>query len=570
MLIYTKKIITGSIILLSQPVVRCALGAASQTMKMERTPKGAVAVGNTEDAYLLLASAISDRVLHLQDEENAHSKEAADADYVSKVARSLRTMSNAQGALKSLDGAAHEAYQRTTHGTASLSEADSKVTGRTARSAARAGVVADALFACELCELIEYPELNSPDHGQTSNGTLWEKVVLLNTTVAMETDGFNTDFGTSEMPELSLIVLYDPNYNGGAGVSHGGVDNLISGDETTNPRGRILVLLSDNYSNNLEATLRYLDLSPFSLLLRAGRVAHQNVSLHENLWKTAGRVLEKLAPSLLSHGAIETNSTAPPVALHFLGRSLSGGVAGLAAAILDGLLPMPNKNHLEQRRHTLRGEEQYREERSRAPGDEEATYDSDSLNPETQATIPREDISGFGRGRTSAMLLGPPPCLSSNVQAAFATSIIYGDDVVPRSTFASLNRLCRRVKRHVKGGVFGKRLGLVTDAVSLTMTGLKRHVAGSKGEQSRLSLFGRGFLVRPRRLGGVCSIHEVGAISGREGLRAAMLWQLGDILLGKSLWRHHSLHSYIHGLDRVQLRIVEIDNDIVQPSENSV
>jgi hypothetical protein len=58
------------------------------------------------------------------------------------------------------------------------------------------------------------------------------------------------------------------------------------------------------------------------------------------------------------------------------------------------------------------------------------------------------------------------------------------------------------------------------------------------------------------RLGGVCSIHEIGGVNGREGLRAATLWQLGDILLSKSLWRHHSLYSYIHGLDRVQLRVV--------------
>lgn len=50
-------------------------------------------------------------------------------------------------------------------------------------------------------------------------------------------------------------------------------------------------------------------------------------------------------------------------------------------------------------------------------------------------------------------------------------------------------------------------------------------------------------------------MHEVGSSKGgREALRAAVLWQLHDVLLSKSLWKHHQLESYIHGLDRVQLR----------------
>ena len=50
-------------------------------------------------------------------------------------------------------------------------------------------------------------------------------------------------------------------------------------------------------------------------------------------------------------------------------------------------------------------------------------------------------------------------------------------------------------------------------------------------------------------------MHEVGGLKGgREALRAAVLWQLNDILLSKSLWKRHSLESYIHGLDRVQLK----------------
>jgi hypothetical protein len=51
-------------------------------------------------------------------------------------------------------------------------------------------------------------------------------------------------------------------------------------------------------------------------------------------------------------------------------------------------------------------------------------------------------------------------------------------------------------------------------------------------------------------------MHEIGSHvkGGREALRAAVLWQLNDVLLSRSMWRHHQLESYIHGLDRVQLR----------------
>lgn len=84
---------------------------------------------------------------------------------------------------------------------------------------------------------------------------------------------------------------------------------------------------------------------------------------------------------------------------------------------------------------------------------------------------------------------------------------------------------------------------------------MKEHARGSEGEEGRLVIPGQTFLIRPRRLGGVCSMHEVGgAKGGREALRASVLWQLNDILLSKSLWKHHLLQSYIEGLDKVQLR----------------
>lgn len=133
---------------------------------------------------------------------------------------------------------------------------------------------------------------------------------------------------------------------------------------------------------------------------------------------------------------------------------------------------------------------------------------------------------------------------------------MYGDDVVCRTSPESIERLYKRMDKHIHGGIIGRNMGWMTDTVSLTVSNLKSHAHGSEGEEVKLSVPGRAYLVRPRRLGGICSIHEVGNLKkgGREALRAGLLWQLYDILLSKSMWKHHELESYIQGLDRVQLR----------------
>ena len=96
----------------------------------------------------------------------------------------------------------------------------------------------------------------------------------------------------------------------------------------------------------------------------------------------------------------------------------------------------------------------------------------------------------------------------------------------------------------------------MTDSLSLTVSSLNSPAHGSEGEELRLATPGRAFLLGPRQYGGFSSIHEVGnrLKGGREALRAQVLWQLDDILLSKSLWKHHQLDSYIHGLDRAHLR----------------
>lgn len=176
-------------------------------------------------------------------------------------------------------------------------------------------------------------------------------------------------------------------------------------------------------------------------------------------------------------------------------------------------------------------------------------------------------LSGYARGRSSAFVLGPPPSLSPNVKAAYITSVIHGDDVVCRASHDSLERLCGRVRKSLKSNFLTKHVSLLGDAVSFSMTNLKSHAHGSEGEELLLKVPGNTYLVRPRRMGkssvndgdkqvGSSSLHEVGGVNGREAIRAAVLWQLNDVLLSPSLWIHHGLTNYINGLDRVHLRNV--------------
>lgn len=432
-------------------------------------------------------------------------------DYsIDKLTKGLERLASAQQAFKGFDGAAHEAYQRT-H---SSEDIDTSVSGRAQRSASRLAATAEALLACELIELTESPEL-------TTEASLKNRRVLLNMTF----EESNIPLGKSK---LAVLVLHEPDYDGGVGLEHGTIVSLSEEAQSKKPRGRLLIVLADTLADDVVDILSILDEKPQRIKLSSGLVMDEVASVQSKLYKTAGKLLTELEPHLREH-----NNTA----VHFIGRSLSGGVASLAAAMLDGSLPLP-KN---------------KKGKKKAAIDDTVSNLEGNTNKTEAELVP---LSGLGRARCSSMTLGAPPCLSSNVLAAFCTSILYGDDVICRASKESIERLYERIERTLSSGFMGRNIGWMSDTLSMTVSSLKSHAHGSEGEEARLSVPGRAFLVRPRRLGGFCSIHEVGNLKkgGREALRANLLWQLQDVLLSKSMWKHHSLTSYIHGLDRVQLR----------------
>lgn len=431
-----------------------------------------------------------------------------------KITKGLLRLSSSQQAFKGLDGMAHEAYQRTHSG----DDIDTSVAGRAQRSAARIAAAAEAMLACELVEIIQQPHL-------IQNDTLSNRQVLLNYT------GSNVTLAKSK---FSVLILYEDSYDRGAGLDHGSINSLTEKKTQSSQRtskGRLLVVLGDAISENLTETLKILRQSPRRLKLSSGLVTNEVASVQPELYKTAGQLLEVIEPYVRHHN---TSS------VHFVGRSLAGGVASLAATMLDGTIPLPKSK--KKRRKVI----------AKPIVDVDIDNGGNSTGNETKL----EPLNGLGRGRSSALSLGAPPCLSSNVVAAYCTSFIYGDDIVSRTTSDTLDHLCGRLEKTLKSGFVGRNIGLMTDTLSLTVSSLKSHAHGSEGEEMRLAIPGRAYLLRPRRLGGACSIHEVGNLKkgGREALRANLLWQLHDILLSKSMWKHHLLESYIQGLDRVHLR----------------
>ena len=562
----------------------------------------------TNDAYVLLARAIRDRLTVADDIDNDgtnnhHRPSKAAPPYdLSTIASALRSLSTTQSALKKIDGAAHEAYQRTHRSSTSLDDEDDenddyhdddddennnrngakgsgatigglKVAGRMSRNAARVGCVANALFAAELCEFGSVLDHNDGSNNNDDDGTLasWTgREVILNTTIHAD-DLF-----------ISVLILYERGYDGGAGVNHGSLDDLLSSvkseigvtviseDEeieegkeesdnnrndivemtkssetvdayptsaSTTQRGRFLVILSDHLhmSRDLSSIMSILDIPPRRLRLRHD----ESASVCESLYQMANKVLDVIGPVIAAtsnningnniNGDDDDDDDCRKVqqpAIHFVGHSLAGGVAAISACIIDGSLPLLLPRD-------IRIDKQQQQQHD--------NFASISL------------LSGSGRARTSAFCLGLPPCLSSNVDTPFITSIIQGDDVVCRTSRDTIDSLCNRTRRTIKGGVLGRSVGWMSQAVKLTVSGLTSS-SSSSSKESRLVVPGQVYIVRPRRIGGgSSSIHEVGGRGGNT-LRATLLWQLNDILLSKSLWSHHRLETYIRSLDRVRLK----------------
>ncbi|EJK65132.1 hypothetical protein THAOC_14049 [Thalassiosira oceanica] len=268
---------------------------------------------SSDDAYTLLARSIQTGI------NQSGEKQVYD---VESISRALSALSSAQSALKKIDGSAYELYQRTHKSSTTYEQDDDedddisdnvgglKVKGRMSRNAARVGCIA----------------------GKRSG--------------AQKHDCTSRDFNHRCCHTRSKLQRR-------GGVDHGGLNDLLSFTKSDGhegviqeKRGRFLVVLSDQVpGSDLASVVSTLDSPPQKLSHRA-----ELLSVCKPLYQIAGNVLDEIThiidPSQTttneSEGGEVDEAVEVPVsnrpAIHFVGHSLAGGAAALAANILHGTL----------------------------------------------------------------------------------------------------------------------------------------------------------------------------------------------------------------------------------------
>jgi hypothetical protein len=669
------------------------------SMSSTSLPSGNKPDSTTTTIYTILAQFVQKQWKKHHPNNDDEKKNNKNVPTVPQLIQSFHSLQSSQSTFKGIDGAAHEVYQRRKRKRSSSSrnehnnnndhdnyndnindsenhnryDEDSNeydqqilsVSGRAQRNVDRTCAVANGLFSCELFEIIQdmgelssslllshychenstsLVNANSTMRSSSKSSSSSQSILLLNVTNAIP---------LNDQVNISIIVLWQPHYHGGAGINHGTIHDLMdqpydmNNDDDNTPtksqrcRGRLLIMVHDSATHQLMETMVVLDHKPIHVPLQFVDDTSQKQETNKNnkretsastmddphdyheiasvspiLYHAASKLLHIIEPHLhqyvrtnhsnngkntmqakssdpYPHDATETNNTRSSVednvndksdddennrgivAIHFVGRSLGGGVAAIAAAMLNGNIPVMSTSGFTKGTKAQKNSEKEKTKTKKRKGTKQNNKDliEDDQKVNTKPNI--RPLQGLGYRHTSAFIIGAPPCISSNVPTEYITSILYGDDIICRTSYGSIDRFIQRTHRAYQflyhkyiPSFLGKQYYWMTDTLSLTSSNLQTHAIGSDGEEMKITIPGRSYLIRPRRLLSSssqtnsivgCSIHEIGTIhlkGGREALRANVLWQLNDILLSPSLWKHHQLNSYIHGLDGVQLRDV--------------
>lgn len=262
----------------------------------------------------------------------------------------------------------------------------------------------------------------------------------------------------------------------------------------------------------------------------------------------------KLRPTL---ARLAAHGGGAELAVQCVGHSFAGAVAAVLAALLDGTLVLPAEV---------------------GGGEEESGGEGGG-----------ELAPSLSCGAVTCLALGPCPCVGPGVALPGATSVVLGDDLVARLQPRSIARLRARVGQLLPGGLgrgtgrsaggvgLAARLGgaWLGDAVGSALRNAKQRpgldsravgrqaiaeagteaktVAGGEGggssaagEAALLACPGVVYLLKPRASGavGVTTLK-------RGGLSEALLWQMHEALISKSMLAHHRVDAYIGALDAV-------------------
>lgn len=265
--------------------------------------------------------------------------------------------------------------------------------------------------------------------------------------------------------------------------------------------------------------LRTLEEEPETMELGCSGLVQEEVTLQPTLFSLASSCLQGLTNFLLSETASKSsteseedpqshqNVTATgqplPSRVRVLGHSTGGGVAALLVSLLEG-----------------------------------------SLNTTSCAEL--SPFIGQYRGRVSGVCLGPPPCMSRAVVCRAISSVVCGDDIIPRASHATLASLRERVVRNSGRGVAGwMHMDWLGDAASIAVRGVQQYASG-RHDLTSLQLPGRVFFIKNRKLQKGATIQRVLRGNWKEDL----LWTLHEVLVSERMLEHHTLEAHVRTLAR--------------------
>lgn len=176
------------------------------------------------------------------------------------------------------------------------------------------------------------------------------------------------------------------------------------------------------------------------------------------------------------------------------------------------------------------------------------------LNTTASALLPVAPLVGLYKSRVTCLAVAPPPCVSRTVVPKFISSILCGDDVIPRASPESIAHLRDRILKALQSGAGKEGLGglgwaagagWISDLSAVAAKGLGQYASGQH-DLTSLSIPGRAFYIKSRQHKGGASIQRV----LRGNWREDMLWLLHEILLSKRMLDHHSIDYHIKTLAR--------------------
>ncbi len=279
-----------------------------------------------------------------------------------------------------------------------------------------------------------------------------------------------------------------------------------------------LVISIVNDEDNIGNILGIMNESDDSIPLMSTGLVKEDITIQPTILNMSINALNQINEFIYNtnnntnYNITDTNINNLPSSIRIVGHSVGGSIGAYIAMLLDG-----------------------------------------NLNSTYSELFQYKHLFGLYHKKVSCVAIGPSPCISRTLIPRYITTIVNGDDLVPRTSKRSLQSMKERVFTALKNGA-GKSgglswitttSGLVNDLTKMASKGLGQYT-GSKHDLTNLSLPGRVFFIKSRKHKDGASIQRV----LRGNWQEDMLWLLHEILISKKMFEHHALESYFKTFSR--------------------